>query len=220
MRECRAQRAVELAEIVDGLEVLHVEAAELLEELYEGQDSATAVVKIRPLQTTAEYPNSESCSEKWDCANAQCINEFGAAGAVAYEDKPSEISAQDKPRMRSAAVEDDIVNISLPLLRLAFVHLPEMVPELFDHWAAFRSSGGLLCRLCYVNPQVYQEAVEALGPDLAIVALALTAERSADGSVANPGGYLRALVSRSRQGTLRLSRSLFGMAASSQRAHL
>ncbi|WP_286202867.1 replication initiation protein RepC [Rhizobium lusitanum] len=115
--------------------------------------------------------------------------------------------------------DDDIVNVSLPLLRSALVHLSQMVPEVFDHWAVFRSSGGLLCRLCYVNPQVYQEAVEVLGQDLAIVALALTAERNADGSVLNPGGYLRELINRRRQGTLRLSRSLFGMASSIRKVH-
>nr|WP_040678912.1 replication initiation protein RepC [Rhizobium mesoamericanum] len=105
------------------------------------------------------------------------------------------------------------------MLRSAFVHLSEMVPEVFDHWTAFRSSGGLFCRLCYINPQVYQEAVEVLGQDLAIVALALTAERSANGSVANPGGYLRELVNRSCRGSLRLSRSLFSMAASARQSH-
>ena len=54
------------------------------------------------------------------------------------------------------------------------------------------------------NPQVYRQAVEVLGHDLAIVALALTAERNANGSVANPGGYLRELTNRSCRGTLRL----------------
>ncbi|WP_374108328.1 replication initiation protein RepC [Rhizobium sp. K15/93] len=51
------------------------------------------------------------------------------------------------------------------------------------------------------------------------MALALTAERSANGSVSNAGGYLRELVKRSRRGTLRLSRSLFGMAAAGRRVH-
>ncbi|WP_458380589.1 replication initiation protein RepC [Rhizobium ruizarguesonis] len=61
--------------------------------------------------------------------------------------------------------------------------------------------------------------MKVLGQDLAIAALALTAERSANGSVSNPGGYLRELVNRSRKGTLRLSQSLLGMAASTQKVH-
>ncbi|WP_245372434.1 plasmid replication protein RepC [Rhizobium leguminosarum] len=219
LRERRAQGSVELAHVVDALEALRAEAAELLEALYDRRDSNTAVAKFRPLQTTAETPNSESCNEERNCADAQYIDESGAIGAMAYENKPSDASVQINREMRPTEPDDDIINISLPLLRSAFVHLSEMVPELFDHWAAFRSSGGLLCRLCYVNPQVYQEAVKVLGQDLAIAALALTAERSANGSVSNPGGYLRELVNRSRKGTLRLSQSLLGMAASTQKVH-
>lgn len=218
LRERRAQGSVELADVVEALEVVHTEAAELLESLYDSRTN-TAVAKIRPLQTTAETPDSESCNDERNCTNAQYIAEPSAIGAMASENKPSGTSASSKRKMPATGPDDDIVNVSLPLLRSAFVHLSEMVPEVFDHWAAFRSSGGLLCRLCYINPQVYQEAVEALGLDLAIVALALTAERNANGSVSNPGGYLRELVNRSRQGTLRLSRSLFGMAASAQKVH-
>ncbi|WP_245472543.1 plasmid replication protein RepC [Rhizobium jaguaris] len=217
--ERRAQGSLESAEVVDALEALRAEAAELLEALYDSRDSSTALAKFRPLQTTADDPHSESCSDQRNCADAQYINESRAIGAMAYENKPSDASAEIKRRTQSAEPGDDIVNVSLPLLRSAFVHLSEMVPEVFNHWAVFRSSGGLLCRLCHINPQVYQEAVEVLGPDLAIVALALTAERSANGSVSNSGGYLRELVNRSRQGTLRLSRSLFSMAASARQSH-
>nr|QCL09542.1 replication C N-terminal domain protein [Rhizobium rhizogenes] len=217
LRERRAQGSVELAEVIDMLEALHTEAGALLETLYDSRDSNTAVAKIRPLQTTAETPNSESCNDERDCADAQCINKSGAKGAMAPENKPADTPAPSKRKTQSVEPDDDIVNVSLPLLRSAMVHLSQMVPEVFDHWAVFRSSGGLLCRLCYVNPQVYQEAVEVLGQDLAIVALALTAERNANGSVSNPGGYLRELINRGRQGTLRLSRSLFGMAASTQK---
>ncbi|NTG31994.1 replication protein C [Agrobacterium rhizogenes] len=219
LREQRAQGSVELAEVVDALEALHTEAAALLEALYDSRDSNTAVAKIRPLQTTAETPDFESCNDERNCADAQCINQTGAKGAMASEAKPSDAPVPSKRKSRSVEPDDDIVNVSLPLLCSALVHLSQIVPEVFDHWAVFRSSGGLLCRLCYVNPQVYQEAVEVLGQDLAIVALALTAERNANGSVSNPGGYLRELINRRRQGTLRLSRSLFGMAASAQKVH-
>ncbi|NTG30093.1 replication protein C [Agrobacterium rhizogenes] len=219
LRERRARGSVELADVVEALQALHAEAVELLEALYDSRESNTAVARIRPLQTTAETPNSESCNDERNCADAQYIQESGAKGAMAYEGKPLATSAPSKRKMQLAEPDDDIVNISLPLLRSAFVHLSQMVPEVFDHWAVFRPSGGLLCRLCYVNPQVYHEAVEVLGQDLAIVALALTAERNANGSVSNPGGYLRELINRGRQGTLRLSRSLFGMAASTRKGH-
>ncbi|NTF97897.1 plasmid replication protein RepC [Rhizobium rhizogenes] len=219
LRERRAQGSAELADVVDALQALRAEAAALLEALYDSRDSNTAVAKIRPPQTTAETPDSESCNDKRNCADAQYIDKSCAKGAMAYEEKPLDTPPPSKRKTQSAEPDDDIVNVSLPLLRSAFVHLFEMVPEVFDHWAVFRSSGGLLCRLCYINPQVYQEAMEVLGQDLAIVALALTAERNANGSVSNPGGYLRELVNRGRQGTLRLSRTLFGMAASTRKGH-
>ncbi|NTJ35994.1 replication protein C [Agrobacterium rhizogenes] len=219
LRERRALGSVELADVVEALEALHTEAVELLQSLYDSRDSNTGVAKIRPLQTTAETPNSESCNEERNCADAQYIDKSCAKDAMAYEEKPLDTPPPSKRKTQPPELDDDIVNISLPLLRSAFGHLFEMVPEVFGHWAVFRSSGGLLCRLCYINPQVYQEAMEVLGQDLAIVALALTAERNANGSVSNPGGYLRELVNRGRQGTLRLSRSLFGMAASASKVN-
>ncbi|WFS26219.1 plasmid replication protein RepC [Rhizobium rhododendri] len=219
LRERRAQGFLELTEVVDALEALRIEAFELLEALYGSRDSNTVLVKFRPLQTTAEILDSESCSDLRNCSDANRISEVGDIGARAFEKKPSEAAALREQGRQPVGRDDDVVCVSLSLLRSAFLQLSEMVPEVFSHWEVFRSSGGLLCRLCHVDPQVYHEAVEVLGQDLAIVALALTAERSANGSVCNPGGYLRELVKRSRRGTLRLSRSLFGMAAAGRRVH-
>ncbi|MGO4450452.1 replication initiation protein RepC [Phyllobacterium sp. TAF24] len=69
-----------------------------------------------------------------------------------------------------------------------------------------------LCRLSSINPQVFNEARSQLGPDVAIAALAITVERAAQGSVLNPGAYLRSLTKRGHMGNLHLTRSLFALA--------
>lgn len=63
LRQQRAEGSVELADVVDALEALRTRAAELLEALYDSQNFNTAAVKFRPLQTTAETPDSESCND-------------------------------------------------------------------------------------------------------------------------------------------------------------
>ncbi|MBV8914886.1 MAG: hypothetical protein JOZ05_17840 [Acetobacteraceae bacterium] len=51
-----------------------------------------------------------------------------------------------------------------------------------------------------------------LGRKEAAVALAATAAPHAQGQVRSPGGFLRALVDSHQNGTLRLDRTLFGLA--------
>lgn len=221
-RQLRAYKTAQLAEIVGELLAILTEAKQRFQDFYSSRNLHPSEPKFRPLQTTEESQYSVSCNGELNCANAQYSFSLSTSGATALEEKPKATSETVKPARKTAVdsdLDDDIVSICLPVMRNAMTNLMEMLPDVFDHWSSLRSSAETLCRLCYINPQVYRQAVARLGQDKAIVALALTAERSAAGSVTNAGGYLRALIERAGDGKLHLSRSLFAMASAQMRRH-
>lgn len=118
---------------------------------------------------------------------------------------------QDRKAARKAA-DSDILNISLPLVRQACPDLADTLPDMFASWSGLRAASQPLCRMAYINPQVWEEAKSQLGADLAIAALAVTVQRAFNGDVRNAGAYLRGLVQRGAKGELFISRSLFAMA--------
>jgi hypothetical protein len=64
-----------------------------------------------------------------------------------------------------------------------------------------------------ISQDAWGQACSVLGRIEALAALAAIAARHAGGEVRSPGGMLRAMVDRHRQGTLHLDRTLFGLAA-------
>lgn len=64
-----------------------------------------------------------------------------------------------------------------------------------------------------ISPHAWGQAWVTLGCDAAITVLAAICARHAAGQVkSSPGGLLRAMVDRHGKGTLRLDRTLFGLA--------
>ncbi|NTA59818.1 replication protein C [Agrobacterium tumefaciens] len=213
LRERQTSDNMDRAETIEALEVLRDEAESAFEELFDSRNFDSAVSIFRPLQTTADLPQSESCKDERNCASAQSVDFLGASGAMALEEKP------DREARRVQEGQNDIENISLPLIRDACPQLATWLPHALGHWSTLRRAGSELCTLVSINPQVYREAQDLLGPDLAVVALALTVERTARGDVTNPGGYLRTLSKRGQAGALHLSRSLFALAAQAPVQH-
>ena len=111
-----------------------------------------------------------------------------------------------------AAADNDILQLSIGLVRNACPTINEAVPNALVDWHTLRESGFALCATANINPQVLQEATNTLGPDIAIAATAVTVQKAAQGDVRNPGAYLRTLTKRGRNGQLRIARSLHGLA--------
>lgn len=63
-----------------------------------------------------------------------------------------------------------------------------------------------------ISPHAWGQAWITLGGDGAITALAAICARHATGKVKSPGGLLRKMVELHQKGTLRLDRTLFGLA--------
>jgi len=216
IREARASDIDELTSWVDELESLQIELEAAYNNALNDRNIHTAVSKFRPLQTTDEQPNSESSNNARPRANARDSNLSAASGGMAFEKKPGEAErAEQTERTPRDVLTDDLQYISLPLVQDACPKIETYVPGAFDSWSALRETGRDLCRAININPQVWQEALAVLGPDLAIAALAVTIQKFEVGLVAKPGAYLRTMIQRGRDGELHVSRSLFGMAQAS-----
>ena len=63
-----------------------------------------------------------------------------------------------------------------------------------------------------ISPHVWGQAYLTLGREEAITALAAICARHAAGKVASPGSLLRCMVELHEKGSLRLDRTLFGLA--------
>ncbi|MFC3721915.1 plasmid replication protein RepC [Neoaquamicrobium sediminum] len=213
IREARAGDLDELASWVAQLESIQEDLEAAYNKGLNDRNMHTAVSKFRPLLTTAEKPYSEISNQARPRANARDSNSQAASGSMAFETKPGEAERFEQDRKRpQAALGDDLQFISLPLVRNACPNVATYAPNAFESWSALRETGRELCGAAGINPQVWQEAISVLGPDMAIAALAVTIQKRDDGRVAKPGAYLRTLVQRGREGELHISRSLFGMA--------
>jgi replication initiation protein RepC len=212
LREQRPSELDDLAVQVAALEALQDEVESAYERAFEDANFDTAVSKFRPIQTTAEPPNSESSNHESRRANARQPIQMMAYGHSTEKKSGGVPIGSQSVRSAASNLQDDAQAISLSLMRSACPAVEEFAPEAFTNWRALRDSGRLLCAAVGINPQVWQEAQAILGPDLAAAAMALTVQRSTIGAVSKPGAYLRTLVQRGQSGELHLSRSLFALA--------
>ena len=164
----------------------------------------------------------------------------GPERPVAHEERSSreqsgrhvaEKPARAEPARKAAAGTGTAVGVAPPqngtmpscALR-GFVVTPgfilEIAPIFRDWTSSARPSWDELSRVAYdirgalgISPHAWGQAWITLGGDAAITVLAVICARHAAGQVkSSPGGLLRRMVERHEAGTLRLDRSLFGLA--------
>ncbi|WP_322996473.1 plasmid replication protein RepC [Castellaniella sp.] len=162
--------------------------------------------QIRNTADTSSVDNRRRSDDRQSSSYA--FGDFASDGEALAENGGSQV-----PRpAQGPNIQGDVLNISLSLVKSACPEIADTLPEAFASWIALRGSGQSLCRMAYINPQVWEEAQMQLGPDLAIAALAVTVQKAWSEEVRNAGAYLRSLIQRHRKGELFLSRSLFAMA--------
>lgn len=212
IRERRANGLDELQDQVVDLEAHQDEMEDIYDEMVQNINFNTAVLKFRPLQTTADSSNFESSNINGDALSHDNIYSQTAFGRMAFEKKPTgEARALQQQTGPSGQPGDDLEFLSLQLVRDTCPTLTNFDPDIFNNWHTLRDSGHNLCVSSGINPQVWQEALEYLGRDIAIAALAVTIQKTDLGLVEKPGAYMRALVRKGCTGDLHISRSLYSM---------
>ncbi len=165
--------------------------------------------------------------------------EVGPKRPMAHEERSSfaqpdqhaaKKSVQAEPTRKPATGNGTTVGAALPqkdampscALR-GFVVTPGFILEIapiFRDWTSTAwPSWDELSRVAYdvrgaigISPHAWGQAWITLGGDAAITALAAICARHAAGQVKSPGGLLRKMVELHQKGTLRLDRTLFGLA--------
>ena len=212
IREKRARALEELREQVIDLEALQEEMEDIYDKMIQDINFDTAVSKFRPLQTTADSNNLELSNINGDALTRAKSNHKTAYGSMALEKKPKGGATVIQQQSRSFSQPgDDLEFLSLQLVRDTCPTLTNFNPHIFSDWHTLRDSGHDLCISMGINPQVWQEALEYLGRDIAIAALAVTIQKADLGLVDKPGAYMRALVRKGGAGDLHITRSLFAM---------
>lgn len=191
-----------LRAVVDALEALSDELEQAYLAAEDDRNFNTALAKFRPTTSTAEGSDSETVDQRTR-ADARESRSDGAAGAEA---------AKTKRGGAGVAHDSRLAGVTLPMVRQACPDIAAIAPASLESWSDFREAGRMLCAAAGINPQVWHEARDVLGPDLAAAAVAVTVQRCTAGTVAKPGAYLRTLVQRGRDGRLHIGRSLQAMA--------
>ena len=200
------------------LEVLQSDLEDMWDQAVEGSvesiNLTTTPVGIPLHTTTVQHSDSVNSRPEFGVGHSPDKSDTKAAyGRRAQQGKPVRNSGAVQHKNTLPLDDDDDIRIlSMPLVQSACPDLEDMVPGTLGNWASLRNSGPDLCVAANINPQVWHEACDVLGPDRAIAAVAVTVQKAKTGLVDNPGGYLRTLVQRGQDGRLHISRSLFAMA--------
>jgi len=220
LREHKPATLEDIANQVEAFELLQCELEDTYDEMILDVNSNSTVSKFQPLQTTAEPSNSVySRTRLRNRANAQYLNSKAASGSIAFRKKYEKKSPSEQHQKNPKQVlEQDIQHLSLPLMKSACPKLEDYVPGVFENWGSLRDAGRELCLQNGINTQVWLEARTILGVDIAIAAVAVTVQKTDLGLVESPGGYLRSLTQRGRDGELNISRSLFALAQNSDQS--
>ncbi|MEI2387496.1 plasmid replication protein RepC [Breoghania sp. JC706] len=92
----------------------------------------------------------------------------------------------------------------------AFAETAHGLGRYIRNWREFALAADTIRPMVGISGDAWQGARAALGERRAAAALALIADKVAEGSVASPGGYLRGLIAKAERGELRLARSVYG----------
>jgi replication initiation protein RepC len=80
------------------------------------------------------------------------------------------------------------------------------------NWSEVSDAAAVLAQEMSIPRVLYAEACRILGRPMAAIAIAIISTKAADHfRQAGPGGYLRGMLRRAKEGALHLDRSIFGL---------
>jgi replication initiation protein RepC len=104
-------------------------------------------------------------------------------------------------------------DIDIPLLMASCPHFAEMARStqgFMRNWNDVHRAAAALRPMVGISEDAWSVANKVLGPAVAAASIALILDKSTNGEVKSPGGYLRGLVERAQIGELHLDRSFYG----------
>lgn len=104
-------------------------------------------------------------------------------------------------------------DVDIPMLMASCPHFAEMARStqgFMRDWNDVHRAAAALRPIVGISEDAWNVANKVLGPAVAAASIALILDKSTDGEVKSPGGYLRGLVERAQIGELHLDRSFYG----------
>lgn len=163
---------------------------------------------IHPVESTPMEP--ENRLHITTTNHLPIVNTIASSAQALGQKKERGAPARGQPTTASSALRGfvatpDFVVAIAPLFR-AWISGPRL------GWSELTAAASNVRAELGISQHAWGQACVVLGRQEAIVALAAIAARHARGLVRSPGGLLRCLVEAHQDGTLRLDRTLFGLA--------
>jgi len=103
--------------------------------------------------------------------------------------------------------------VDIPMLMASCPHFAEMARDahgFMRDWNDVHRAAGTLRPVVGISEDAWHVANKVLGPAAAAASIALIFDKSTNGEVKSPGGYLRGLIEKAQLGELHLDRSFYG----------
>ncbi|MEM6898929.1 MAG: plasmid replication protein RepC [Pseudomonadota bacterium] len=104
-------------------------------------------------------------------------------------------------------------DVDIPMLMASCPHFAELARSTQGYlrdWNDVHRAAAALRPVVGISEDAWNVANKVLGPAVAAASIALILDKSTNGEVKSPGGYLRGLVERAQVGELHLDRSFYG----------
>jgi replication initiation protein RepC len=104
-------------------------------------------------------------------------------------------------------------DIDVPMLMASCPHFADMArgsQGYLKDWNDVHRAAAALRPIVGISEDAWIVANKVLGPARAAASIALILDKSSDGEVKSPGGYLRGLIEKAQVGELHLDRSFYG----------
>ena len=104
-------------------------------------------------------------------------------------------------------------DIDVPMLMASCPHFADMArgtQGYMKDWTDVHRAATALRPMVGISEDAWNVANKVLGPAQAAASIALILDKSSDGEVKSPGGYLRGLIEKAQIGELHLDRSFYG----------
>lgn len=104
--------------------------------------------------------------------------------------------------------------VDIPMLMVTCPHFAELARQLeggyIRDWNDLHRAAGKIRGMAGISEDAWNVAQKALSPAIAAAAIALIFDKHTNGEVQSPGGYLRGMVLKAKEGELHLDRTFYG----------
>lgn len=166
---------------------------------------ATATENGCALETTNQ-PHFVDCNQNRHRANARSVNipDAGSASeSTAYEN-----GVEPDANVESKSLPPSGYQLTLEQVLTACPEFAVYADEDIRSWGQLISAAGRIRPWNGISPSAWEDACTVMGKPAAAVAMAIIIQKRAADQIREPGGYLRGMTDRHREGQLRLDKTI------------